>query len=255
MEEFLKYPGERIDDLLCDNLKIIQQDGAYKFAIDSVLLANFIKAGKNDRVIDLGTGSGVIPILLYAKTCAKEIIGIEIDEMAFDRASRSVKMNGLEDRVKIICEDLKKAPEIFGRGSFSVVSANPPYMTLNEGKISPNQSIAMARHEVAATLEDVVSTASNLLTFGGRFYIVYRTVRLSDAICEMRNFGLEPKIIRFVHPKPNESPNLFLAIAKKGASAGLKVFPPLVVYNPDGSYTDEIIKIYFENHKERQNVG
>lgn len=247
MKEYLKYPGEHIDDLLCDNLKIIQQDGAYKFAIDSVLLANFIKAGKNDRVIDLGTGSGVIPILLCAKTCAKEIIGIEIDEAACGRAKRSIKMNGLEDRVKILCADLKKAPEIFGSESFTVVSANPPYMTVGEGKISPNQSIAIARHEIAASLRDVISTASNLLTFSGKFYMVYRTVRLVDAICSMRNFRLEPKLMRFVHPKFSESPNLFLVMAKKGASSGLKMLPPLLVYNADGSYTDEIIKIYFGN--------
>lgn len=250
MDKFLKYPGEQIDDLLCDGLKIIQKQGSYKFAIDSVLLANFVKADKNDRVIDIGTGSGVIALLLSAKTDAKEIVGIEIVREAFDRAVRNVKMNRLEERIKIVHGDLKEAVKIFGRESFSVVVTNPPYMTLKEGKISPNPSIAVARHEVAATLEDVAKVSWQLLSFGGCFYMVYRTVRLVDVIYKMRSLGLEPKILRFIHPKAQEGPNLFLMMAKKGASSGMKILPPLVVYNSDGSYTDEIKQIYFRKQPE-----
>lgn len=250
MDKFLKYPGEHIDDLLCKGLKIIQHPNSYRFAIDTVLLANFVKAGRKDRVIDLGTGSGVIALLISAKTDAKEIIGIEIVNEAFDRAVRSVNMNKLQDRVKIVHGNLKEAINVFGRGSFSVVVTNPPYMTLNEGKISPNPNLAIARHEVAASLQDVVKAAWELLTSGGRFYMVYRTVRVADAIYELKSRGLEPKILRFIHPSAENSPNLFLVMAKKGAGPGVKILPPLVVYNSDGSYTDEIKEIYFGKQPE-----
>ncbi|HHV18103.1 MAG TPA: tRNA1(Val) (adenine(37)-N6)-methyltransferase [Thermoanaerobacterales bacterium] len=250
MDKFLKYPGERIDDLLCNGLKIIQHKNSYRFAIDAVLLANFVKAGKKDKIIDLGTGSGVIALLISAKTDAEEIVGIEIAQGAFDRAVRSIKMNRLQERVKIIHGNLKEAVNIFGRESFSVVVTNPPYMTVKEGKISPNPDLAIARHEVAAALQDVVKAARGLLTFSGRFYMVYRTVRLTDAIYEMKLQGLEPKILRFIHPRAGDSPNLFLLMAQKGAGPGLKILPPLVVYNNDGSYTDEIKEIYFGKQSE-----
>lgn len=250
MEKFLKYPDEHMDDLLCNGLKIIQHRNSYRFAIDAVLLANFVKAGENDRIMDLGTGSGVIAILLSAKTKAKEIVGIEIASGVFDRAVRSVKMNKLQERVKIVHGNLNKAPQIFGRESFSVVVTNPPYMTLKEGKISPNPDIALARHEVKTTLKDVINTAWELLKFGGRFYMVYRTVRLADALYELKAKNLEPKLLRFVHPRANESPNLFLVMAKKGAGSGLKILTPLVVYNSDGSYTDKINEIYFGKERE-----
>ncbi|MDD4569875.1 MAG: tRNA1(Val) (adenine(37)-N6)-methyltransferase [Tepidanaerobacteraceae bacterium] len=250
MDKFLKYPGEHIDDLLCNGLKIIQHQNSYRFAIDAVLLANFTKAGKKDKIIDLGTGSGVIALLLSAKTDAKEITGIEIAQEAFDRAARSVKMNQLQERVKIVHGDLKEAVKIFGQESFSVVVTNPPYMTLKEGKISPNPDVALARHEVASTLQDVVKAARQLLTFGGRFYMVYRTVRIADAIHVMKVRGLEPKILCFIHPRAGKSPNLFLIMAQKGASPGVKILPPLVVYNDDRSYTQEINEIYFGKQPE-----
>lgn len=246
METFLKYPGEHIDDLLCNGLKIIQHQDSYRFAIDAVLLANFVKAGRRDRIIDIGTGSGVIALLLSAKTDAKEIMGIELAQEAFDRAVRSVKINKLQTRVNIVHGDLKEAVNVFGRESFSVAVTNPPYMTLKEGKISPNPNVAIAKHEVAATLGDVIKAARGLLTFGGRFYMVYRTVRIADAVYEMKACGLEPKILRFIHPRAKDGPNLFLIMARKGAASGVKILPPLVVYNNDNSYTDEIKEIYFE---------
>ena len=169
MDKFLKSPSEHIDDLLCQGLKIIQDDNSYRFAIDSVLLANFVKAGRRDRVIDLGTGSGVIALLLSVKTDAREIVGLEIVSDVFHRAVRSVEMNKLQDQVKIINGDIKNAVNIFGRESFSVVVTNPPYMTLKEGKISSNTDLAVARHEVEATLQDVVKAASGLLTLAVGF--------------------------------------------------------------------------------------
>ncbi|AYO29225.1 methyltransferase domain-containing protein [Biomaibacter acetigenes] len=249
VEAYLKSPTERVDDLLCNGLKIIQDKNSYCFSIDAVLLSNFVRAGKKDRIIDLGTGSGVIPLLLSAKTEAPKIVGIEMLEEVAERAERSVLMNNLKGRVKIICGDLKEAPRIFGRESFTVVVTNPPYMRMDEGKISPKKDIAIARHEVAATLEDVVNAAAGLLTFGGKFYMVYRTWRLTDAIFELKNRALEPKLLRFIQPRAADPPNLFLVLAQKGAGSGLKILPPLVVYNDDGNYTEEINRIYFEDLK------
>ncbi len=248
MQEYIRYPTEMIDDLLCKDLKIIQDEKSYRFAIDAVLLANFVKAGKKDRVIDLGTGSGVIPLLVSAKTEAKQIVGLEILEDVAERAKRSVEMNDLQQRIKIVCGDLKDAAEIFGRESFSVVVTNPPYMTINEGKISPDTKIAIARHEVAATLEDIIKSASSLLTFGGRFYMVYRTFRMAEAFWVLKKHGIEPKILRIIQPREKEEANLFMLMAKKGGKTGLTVMPPLVVYNDNdtGEYTKEIMSIYFD---------
>jgi len=244
MEDFLQ-PKETIEDLICKDLKIIQHEDSYRFSIDAVLLSNFVKANYKDSIIDLGTGSGVIPILLSAKTNAKKIVGLEIVREVYDRANRSVKLNGLESKIEIVHGDLRNALDIFDRESFSVVVTNPPYMTLKEGKISPNEHIAIARHEVAATLEDVVKTSRALLSFGGRFYMVYRTLRITDALYTLRKFGLEPKTLRLIHPRSKKAPNLFLVMAQKGGRSGVKMLSPLVVYNDDGSYTEEIDKIYF----------
>lgn len=250
MEKYLKCAGEQIYDLPCNGLKIIQHQNSYRFGIDSVLLANFVKAGKDDRIMDLGTGSGVIAILLAAKTGAREIVGIEIAKAVFDRAARSVEMNKLQGRVKIVHGDLKEVPKIFGRDSFSVVVTNPPYMTLGEGKISPNPEMALARHEVKANLKDLVSTAWELLKFGGRFYMIYRAARLADAMYELRAKDLEPKLLQFIQPRADEGPNLFLVMAKKGASAGLEILPPLVLYGSDGTYVDEVKAMYFGKGRE-----
>ena len=214
MQEYIRYPTEMIDDLLCKDLKIIQDEKSYRFAIDAVLLANFVKAGKKDREIDLGTGSGVIPLLVSAKTEAKQIVGLEILEDVAERAKRSVEMNDLQQRIKIVCGDLKDAAEIFGRESFSVVVTNPPYMTINEGKISPDTKIAIARHEVAATLEDIIKSASSLLTFGGRFYMVYRTFRMAEAFWVLKNTVLSQNLENYT-AKREEEANLFMLMAKK----------------------------------------
>lgn len=243
-------PGEKIEDLLCNGLKIIQHKDSFRFAIDSVLLANFVKAGPKDSVIDLGTGSGVILILLSAKTCAKKFYGIELLPEIAERAVRSVKLNNLQDKIQIINDDLKRAPEIFPTHSFSVVVTNPPYMTVDEGKISPNKEKAYARHEIAVTLEDIVKTSEKLLKFGGRFYMVYRTVRLADAIFMLKKYHLEPKLLRMIQPSEDKEPNLFLIMAKKGAGVGLKIQKSLVVYQKNGDYTDEIKQIYFTDSME-----
>jgi len=250
VESFLRDPGEKIYDLPCKGLKIIQHTGSYRFGLDAVLLANFVKADESDSIIDLGTGSGVIPILLSARTRARKIVGIEIVGNVYDRAARSVELNGLQERVKIVHGDMKDAAQIFGRESFSIVVSNPPYMTLKEGRVSPNPEIALARHEIKATLKDVATAAVELLKFGGCFYMIYRTVRLAEAIHELRSRNLEPKILKFVHPRAGESPNLFLIMAKKGAASGLNVLPPMVLYDSHGTYTDEIKAMFFGKEQE-----
>lgn len=246
MDEDLLLPGERIDDLMCNGLKIIQHEDSYCFAMDAVLLANFVKAKAKDRIVDLGTGTGVIPLLLSAKTPAREIIGVEIAEGVAQRAQRSVEMNGLENRIKVILADIKDTPKLFGHGSFSVVVTNPPYMVVGEGKISPVKEKALARHEVAVTLSQVIQVGAKLLKNGGRFYMVHRTVRLAEALGELRLAGLEPKILQLIAPREGEPPNLFLTMAQKGAGQGLEVLPTLFVYGHDGEYTPEIHRIYFK---------
>lgn len=245
MDKILR-PGERTDDLLCKGLKIIQHPEDYCFSIDAVLLANFVRAGAFDRVIDLGTGSAVIPLLLCGKTRVREIVGMELSEEAAQRAQRSVAMNNLEDRITIVCGDVKTAPGIFGTAGFSVAVSNPPYMAVGEGKISPNESKALARHEIALTLADTVKAASKLLKNGGRFYMVHRSSRLAEAMGELRSAGLEPKILRLVAPREGDNPNLFLVMAQKGAGQGIKVQPALIIYRDNGEYTPEILKMYFE---------
>lgn len=240
-------PGEKIEDLMCKGLKIIQHEDSFKFAIDSVLLSNFVRAKTKDHIIDLGTGSGVIPLLLSVKTPAHRLVGVELVPTVAKRANKSVKLNNLEDKIKIVNCDLKKTPEIFGKQSFSVVVTNPPYMTVDEGKISPNKIKAYARHEIAATLEDIVSTSDKLLNFGGRFYMVYRAARLADAIFMLKKYRLEPKLLRFIQPRKDKGPNLFLVMAKKGAGNGLKIEKPLIIYEDSGDYTEEIKHIYFKD--------
>lgn len=240
-------PGEKTEDLMCKGLVIIQHEDSFKFAIDSVLLSNFVKAKSKDRIIDLGTGSGVIPLLLSAKTNAHELVGVELLYTVAERANRSVKLNKLEGKIKIVNCDLKKTPEIFGKQSFSVVVTNPPYMTVNEGKISPNKVKAYARHEIAATLEDIVRTSEKLLNFGGKFYMVYRSARLADAIFMLKKYKLEPKLLRFIQPGRDKGPNLFLLMARKGAGNGIKIEKPLIIYEDSGDYTEEIKHIYFKD--------
>jgi tRNA1Val (adenine37-N6)-methyltransferase len=246
MDKGLLHPGERVDDLLCQGLKIIQHPDSYCFSMDAVLLANFAKARREDRIIDLGTGSGVIPLLLSAKTEAREIIGVEIAEEIAQRAKRSVEMNRLDHRIKIISADLKEAPRLLGMGGFSVVVTNPPYMVVGEGKISPHRDKALARHELEVTLAQVIEVGQRLLKNGGRFYMVHRTVRLAEALGELRLAALEPKILQLIGPRAGEKPNLFLIMAQKGAGQGLEVLPTLSIYDNAGEYTYEIRRMYFE---------
>ncbi len=234
---------ERIDDLGVKNLKIIQDTDLFCFGMDAVLLANFAKASGGDTVVDLCSGNGIIPILLTAKTNAKRLVGVELQKEPYELALKSIELNGISDRVEMINDDIKNVFSHIG-GGVNVITCNPPYMTGGVGKINPNDAVAIARHEIATNLDEVVSIASRLLKFGGNFFMVHRADRLCDIMCSMRNQHIEPKRIQFVHPRVNASPNLILIEGKSGGKPGIIIDNPLYVYNDDGTYTDEINKIY-----------
>jgi len=235
---------EKIDDLQYKGLKIIQKDKAFRFGLDAVLLANFADVKKGGSVIDLGTGTGIISILLAGKTEAKSIVGLEIQKDIAEMADRSVKMNGLEDRVKIVCGDIKESVALFGASSFDVVVTNPPYMNKGGGIINLSDTKAISRHEILCTLEDVVKAAAKLLVPGGQFAMVHRPDRLADIIWLMRNYSIEPKYIRFVHPSPYKKPNLILIKGSRQGRPQLKMMEPLYVYDENGRYSKEINEIY-----------
>ena len=236
---------ERIDDLGIKNMKIIQNKKGFCFGIDSVLLSDFAKEIRDGSYcIDLGTGTGILGILLCAKTNLKEIIGVEIQKDVADMAKRSVKLNNLEDRFKILNMNIKEINKVIEKNKFDCVITNPPYKKLNTGKVNDNEKKLISRHEITASLSDFIQTASMLLKDKGTLYMVHRPERIVDIVEKMRAEKIEPKEIRFVFPKVNEQPNLILIKGIKNARPFLKVSKPLYVYNEDGTYTDEILQIY-----------
>lgn len=244
MEGIRLKDTERIDDLQCGGLKIIQDIKGFCFGMDAVLLANYCDIKTNSTVVDLGTGTGIIPLLIWGKNKVKKIYGIEIQEEVAEMAKRSMKINGLSDSIEILNIDLKDAPKILGVNKFDVVTSNPPYMVAGTGIINPEDKKAISRHEVLCSLNDVIKTASRLLKHNGRFFMVHRPHRIVDILISLREYKLEPKSIRFVHPKVGEKPNLVLIKSIKAAKPELKFEKPLYVYNDDGTYTDEIYEIY-----------
>ena len=237
-------PGERIDDLQIRGLKIIQNPEYFCFGIDAVLLSYYAKVKDGSSCIDLGTGNGVIPLLLSAKTNAKSLKGLEIQKESISLAERSVLLNDLGEKISIIEGDIKNVKEMFQGSSFDVVTTNPPYMSENHGLTNPESVKAIARHEIKCSLEDVISASQYLLRPQGMFYMVHRPHRLVDIFSLMRGYGIEPKRIRFVHPYADKEPNMVLIEGMRGGRPNLVVDPPLVVYDAPGKYTDEIINIY-----------
>ena len=240
----LLLEGERLDDLGRNNYKIIQNKKLFCFGMDAVLLSSFAKIKKGEEVLDLGTGNGIIPILLEAKTKGKHFSGIEIQEYNVDMAKRSVLLNNQTEKIDIIVGDIKEASNIFGAASFDVITSNPPYMTANHGLVNPDENKAVARHEILCTLEDVVREASSLLKQNGRFYMVHRPFRLIEIISKLTQYKLEPKHIRMVYPYIDKEPNMVLIECVKGGKSRLKIDPPLIVYKEKNKYTDEILEIY-----------
>lgn len=236
--------GERIDDLQRNGYQIIQNEEKFCFGMDAVLLSGFAKIKPGEQVLDLGTGTGIIPILLEAKTQAKHLTALEIQEESADMARRSVALNGLTEKIEVVTGDIKEASGIFGKAVFDVVTSNPPYMNDNHGLKNPDLPKAIARHEVLCSLEDVVREASLVLKPGGRFYMVHRPFRLAEIFAELQKYKLEPKAMRLVHPFADKEPNMVLIEAVKGGKSMIKIAPPLIVYKEPGVYTDEIYEVY-----------
>lgn len=235
---------ERVDDLQCKGLQLIQDPERFCFGMDAVLLSGFVKAGKGDRVLDICSGNGIIPVLLSAKTEAEHISGLEIQPEAVSLARRSVMMNGLTERIDIVEGDLKKITDYFPKSSMDVITCNPPYMTSQHGLQNEADHKTIARHEILCNLEDVVSAAAKTLKPGGNFYMVHRPFRLSEIIVMLTKYKLEPKRMRLVYPFIDKEPNMVLIEAKRGAKPRVTIEKPLIVYKETGVYTDEIYEIY-----------
>lgn len=236
--------GERIDELQRNGYQIIQNENGFCFGMDAVLLSGFAKVKRGENALDLGTGTGIIPILLEAKTEGRHFTGLEIQETSADMAQRSVCLNDLNEKVEIVRGDIKEAADLFGKASFDVVTSNPPYMTGQHGLVNPDMPKAVARHEILCTLEDVIGQASALLKENGRFYMVHRPFRLAEIMVTMSRYRLEPKRMKLVYPFVDKEPNMVLIEGLKGGRPRVTVEKPLIVYEKPGVYTSEIYDIY-----------
>ena len=235
---------ERLDDLQRNGYQIIQKKDGFCFGMDAVLLSGFAAVKPGEKAIDLGTGTGIIPILLEAKYEGEHYTGLEIQDEVAEMAARSVALNHLEEKVSIVKGDIKEASRLFGAASFDVVTSNPPYMNDAHGLKKPDLPKAIARHEVLCTLDDVAREAAKLLRPGGRFYMVHRPHRLIEIITALTNYKLEPKRMKMVHPFVDKEANMVLIEAVRGGKSMIKVEAPIVVYREPGVYTQEIYDIY-----------
>ena len=236
--------GERLDELDRNGYRIIQDPKRFCFGMDAVLLAGFAKVKPGEKVLDLGTGTGILPILLEARTKGVSFTGLEIQPESADMAARSVRLNHLENKVHIVNGDIREADRLFGAGSYHVVTSNPPYMTDLHGIKNPNEAKAIARHEILCTLEDVVSQAAKLLAPCGRFYLVHRPFRLAEILTCLCSHGLEPKRMRLVHSYEDWEPNMVLIEALKGGRSGMTVEKPLIIFEKPGVSRSEIREVY-----------
>lgn len=235
---------ERLDDLQINGYEIIQHPGKFCFGMDAVLLANFARVKQKECALDLGTGTGIIPILLTAKTEGMHFTGLEIQEESADMARRSVAHNHLEEKVDIVTGDIKEAAELFGPASFDVITTNPPYMIGHHGIENPSDAKAIARHEVLCDLNDILRESARILKPRGRFYMVHRPFRLAEILSKMIQVGIEQKRMRMVHPFVHKEPNMVLIEGMRGANSRMRVEPPLIVYKEQGVYSEELLSEY-----------
>lgn len=235
---------ERLDELQRNGYRIIQNPEKFCFGMDAVLLSGFARAKQGDIVLDMGTGTGIIPILMEAKTECAHLTGLEIQEESADMARRSVALNGLSDKIDIVIGDIKEAGSLFKAASFDCITCNPPYMIGEHGLTNPDAPKAIARHEILCTLEDVVREAAKLLKPGGHFYMVHRPFRLAEIMTTMSEYKLEPKRMRLVYPYVDKEPNMVLIEAVRGGRPRMTVEKPLIVYEEPGKYTQEIYDVY-----------
>ena len=240
----LIHADERLDDLQIKGYKIIQHPDKFCFGMDAVLLSAFATVNEGEKALDLGTGTGILPILLEAKNAGEHYTGLEIQTESVEMARRSVLYNDLQERIDIIEGDIKEASKIFGKASMEVVTSNPPYMTNHHGLKNPNDAKAIARHELLCSLDDVIRESAAVLKPRGRAYFVHRPSRLVEIFEAMRKYRLEPKRMRLVYPYVDKEPNMVLVEGVRGGGAQLTVEPPLIVYDAPGEYTEEILKIY-----------
>ena len=237
--------NQKIEDLQFKNLKIIQDKTGFCFGIDAILLSDFAKEIKKEtKVLELGTGTGIIATLLCAKTNLKEIIGVEVQKEVYEMAKKSIQLNQLENKFKIINENIINLNKIFEKNSFDAIVTNPPYQKKDTGIKNDNQKKNISRHETTATLEDFIKISNELLKDRGEFYMVHRPDRLVDSLYLMRKYKIEPKIIRFVYSHKDESPQLVLMKGVKNAKPFLKIQNNLYIYDEKGKYTKEINEIY-----------
>mgnify|MGYP002854025070 CR=1 FL=1 len=242
--ESLVRADERVDDLQIKGYKIIQHPDKFCFGMDAVLLSGFARIKDGETVVDLGTGTGVLPILLEAKTRGKHFTGLEIQTESVDMATRSVSLNELNEKIDIIEGDIKEASTIFGRSTIDVVTSNPPYMTNHHGLKNPNDAKAIARHEILCSLEDLIRETAAILRPMGRCYFVHRPSRLVEIFTLMKQYKLEPKRMRLVYPYVDKEPNMVLIEGVRGGGSQLTVESPLIVYESAGVYTNQIHEIY-----------
>ena len=239
----LLLPGERLDDLIIGGRKIIQREDQFCFSLDAVLLAHFASVKAGTAAVDLGAGTGVLGLLLQARG-AKEVTGVEINSQMAEMANRSVRLNGLEEVLRTLCGDFRQIGQLLPGGCWNLVVSNPPYRPLGEGFLNPQDSVAMARHEVTATLMDVVAAARHLLKYRGRFAMVHLPERVTDITVAMRQAGIEPKRMQLVQPRAGRKPNMLLVEGVRGANPGLEMLPVLTVYDADGHYDAAVEALY-----------
>jgi tRNA1(Val) A37 N6-methylase TrmN6 len=244
MKDIPLLTTERIDDLLTHGLHIIQSEEVFSFSLDAILLARFCNVPMRGRILDLCTGNGVIPLLLTTRTQA-EIWGVEIQERLADMALRNVKLNGLEERLHMRNGDLRTIHQELGHGQFDLVTVNPPYLPVPAGEQNVNAHVAAARHEIHCTLEDVIAASAKQVRAGGKFAMVHRPTRLVDIITLMRQYHLEPKRIRYVHARSGEEAMMVLIEGAKDGKAEIRTLPPLIVYNAEQQYCEELMNIYY----------
>lgn len=228
-------PGERLDDLQIGGLELIQDPKKFCFGVDAVFLSDFVRVRPGENVLDLGTGNGIIPVLLSAKTEARHITGLEIQADTAEMARRSVVHNHLEDRIDIVTGDIKEAAELFKPAFFDVITTNPPYMLADHGMRNPDDAKAIARHEVLCSLDDILRESMRLMQDKSRFYMIHRPFRLTEIMIKMHQYKIEPKRIRFVHPYIDKEPAMVLIEGVRGAKPRVTVEPPLIIYDRNGT--------------------
>lgn len=236
--------NERLDELQRNGYRIIQNPDKFCFGMDAVLLTGFARAGREDILLDMGTGTGIIPILMEAKYHCRHLTGLEIQADSADMACRSVALNGLSDKIDIVTGDIREAEHYFRSASFDCITCNPPYMIGKHGIVNPEAPKAIARHEILCTFEDVAGQAAKLLKPGGHFYLVHRPFRLAEIITTMTYYKLEPKRMQLVYPYADKEPNMVLLEAVRGGRPRMTVEKPLIIFREPGVYTPEIRDVY-----------